>query len=100
MEENKKLLEEINKLYVDFDKVSDYIKENLYKYLYCVDGQAGFPTAQFIEDMKKQICEDRNRELIETYADDVLGEGNYNKELLLLDMNTRLSYLRRMNNNN
>ena len=87
MEENNKLF--VDKLFVDFDKVSDYIKENLCKYLYCVDGQAGFPTAQFIEDMKKQICEDRKRELIETYADAVLGEGNYDPELLLAMMDTR-----------
>lgn len=42
---------------VDFDKISDYLKENLYKYLYCVNGKAGFPTAQFIEDMKKSLLD-------------------------------------------
>jgi hypothetical protein len=46
-----------NKLIVDFDKVGEYLKENLYKYLYRVDGKTGFPTAQFIEDMRKWFIE-------------------------------------------
>lgn len=37
------------------DKVCDYIKNNLYKHLYVYDGHAGFPTYQFIEDLKQAI---------------------------------------------
>ena len=37
------------------DKVCDYIKNNLYKHLYVYDGQAGFPTFQFIEDLKQAM---------------------------------------------
>ena len=84
---------ENNNLFVNFDKVSDYIKKNLYKYLYCANGQAGFQTAQFIEDMKKQICEDRKSELIKTYTDTALGEGDYDEEALLADMNAYLKML-------
>lgn len=34
------------------DKVCKYIKDNLYKNLYVYNGEAGFPTFQFIEDIK------------------------------------------------
>ena len=37
------------------NEVCDYIKDNLYKHLYVCDGEAGFPTAQFINDLKKVI---------------------------------------------
>ena len=86
-------MEENKNLFVNFDKVSDYIKKNLYKYLYCANGQAGFQTAQFIEDMKNQICEDRKSELIKTYTDTALGEGNYDEDALLADMNAYLKML-------
>lgn len=84
--------EKTNKLFVDFDKVSDYLKENLYKYLYCVNGQAGFPTAQFIDDMKKQLIENRKREIAETYADAVLGNHD-NIDVIMMDVNTHLKMM-------
>ena len=37
------------------DEVCDYIKNNLYKHLYVYDGQAGFPTHQFITDLKQAM---------------------------------------------
>lgn len=37
------------------DKVCKYIKDNLYKNLYVYNGEAGFPTFQFIEDLKQAI---------------------------------------------
>jgi hypothetical protein len=36
-------------------EVCDYIKNNLYKHLYVYDGQAGFPTHQFINDLKQAM---------------------------------------------
>ena len=32
-----------------------YIKDNLYKYLFVCDGQAGFPTAEFIKYIKSAM---------------------------------------------
>jgi hypothetical protein len=37
------------------NEVCDYIKNNLYKHLYVCDGEAGFPTAQFINDLKQAM---------------------------------------------
>ena len=37
------------------DKVCKYIKDNLYKNLYVYNGEAGFPTFQFIEDLKQAM---------------------------------------------
>ena len=37
------------------DKVCKYIKDNLYKNLYVYNGEAGFPTFQFIEDIKQAM---------------------------------------------
>jgi len=37
------------------DEVCDYIKNNLYKHLYVYDGHAGFPTHQFINDLKQAM---------------------------------------------
>lgn len=37
------------------DKVCKYIKDNLYKNLYVYKGEAGFPTFQFIEDIKQAM---------------------------------------------
>ena len=42
---------------VDIEKVCEYIKDNLYKFLYVCDGEAGFPTAQFIKDLRKAMEE-------------------------------------------
>lgn len=36
-------------------EVCEYIKDNLYKNLYVYNGEAGFPTLQFIEDLKKHM---------------------------------------------
>lgn len=40
---------------VSLDKVCDYIKQNLYKHLYVYNGEAGFPTAQFLTDLRKAM---------------------------------------------
>ena len=37
------------------NKVYKYIKDNLYKNLYVYNGEAGFPTFQFIEDIKQAM---------------------------------------------
>jgi hypothetical protein len=37
------------------DKVCKYIKDNLYKNLYVYNGEAGFPTFQFIEGIKQAM---------------------------------------------
>lgn len=37
------------------NKVCKYIKDNLYKNLYVYNGEAGFPTFQFIEDIKQAM---------------------------------------------
>ena len=37
------------------DKVCKFIKDNLYKNLYVYNGEAGFPTFQFIEDIKQAM---------------------------------------------
>lgn len=42
---------------VDIEKVCEYIKDNLYKFLYVCDGEAGFPTASFIKDLRKAMEE-------------------------------------------
>ena len=39
------------------NKVCEYIKENLHKHLYVYNGEAGFPTAQFLTDMCKAMEE-------------------------------------------
>ena len=36
-------------------EVCEWIKDNLYKNLYVYNGEAGFPTLQFIEDLKKYL---------------------------------------------
>ena len=43
---------------VDIDDVCDYIKDNLYKFLYVYNEEAGFPTAQFIKDLRKAMTEE------------------------------------------
>jgi hypothetical protein len=43
------------------DKVCKYIKDNLYKNLYVYNGEAGFPTFQFIEDIKKAMKDEQGR---------------------------------------
>lgn len=40
------------------EEACQYIKDNLYKYLYVCDGQAGFPTAEFIKYLKSAIEEE------------------------------------------
>jgi hypothetical protein len=40
------------------NEVCDYIKNNLYKHLYVCDGEAGFPTSQFINDIKQAMKDD------------------------------------------
>lgn len=42
---------------VDIEKVCQYIKDNLYKYLFVCDGQAGFPTTEFIKYLKSAMEE-------------------------------------------
>ena len=39
------------------EEACQYIKDNLYKYLYVCDGQAGFPTAEFIKYLKSAMEE-------------------------------------------
>lgn len=39
------------------EKACQYIKDNLYKYLFVCDGQAGFPTAEFIKYLKSAMEE-------------------------------------------
>ena len=39
------------------NKVCDYIKDNLHKYLYVTNGEAGFPTAEFLKTMRKDLKE-------------------------------------------
>ena len=53
---------DIEQAYEDgFDKAVEltcqYIKDNLYKYLFVCDGQAGFPTAEFIKYLKSAMEE-------------------------------------------
>ena len=40
------------------NEVCDYIKDNLYKHLYVCDGEAGFPTNQFVNDLKQAMKDD------------------------------------------
>lgn len=39
------------------EEACQYIKDNLYKYLFVCDGQAGFPTAEFIKYLKSAMEE-------------------------------------------
>ena len=53
---------DIEQAYEDgYDKAVElacqYIKDNLYKYLFVCDGQAGFPTAEFIKYLKSAMEE-------------------------------------------
>ena len=62
-----------NKLLVDFDDIAEYLKDNIHRFLYCVNGCAGFPTAQFIEDMRKHFLEEKKREFVSKQMDVCFG---------------------------
>lgn len=36
-------------------KACGYLKDNIYRNLYCVNGEAGFPTAEFIKELRKHL---------------------------------------------
>ena len=38
-------------------KACEYLKDNIYRNLYCVNGEAGFPTAEFIKELRKYLEE-------------------------------------------
>ncbi len=38
-------------------KACEYLKDNIYRNLYCVNGETGFPTAEFIKDLRKYLEE-------------------------------------------
>lgn len=60
---------------VDFDKVSDYLKENIHKYLYCVNGEAGFPTAQFIDDMRNYFVGEKSSKEEQSHDTQIYSAG-------------------------
>ena len=39
------------------NKACDYLKDNIWRNLYCVNGEAGFPTAEFIKGFRKTMEE-------------------------------------------